>query len=107
MVKIHRVLGSGIVLSLVFSSMTAFVWAGEVKKREENQQNRVAQGVKSGELTAGETARIEKGEQKIEADRKAALADGKMTRKEKKKLNREENKESKKIHHLKHNEKKA
>ena len=67
----------------------------------------VADGVKSGELTQGETARLEKGEQKIEADRQAALTDGKMTRKEKVKLNHEENKQSKKIRKLKHNGRKA
>ncbi|MBV9483010.1 MAG: hypothetical protein JO249_20040, partial [Acidobacteria bacterium] len=30
----------------------------EVGKRQENQQDRIAQGVKSGQLTAGETARL-------------------------------------------------
>ena len=94
--KKNRIL-SGAVLCLALSGLTGVVWAGEVKEREENQQDRIAQGEKSGELTTGETARLEKGEQKIENDRKKALADGKLTRKEKAKLNHEENKESKKI----------
>ncbi|HEY1925514.1 MAG TPA: hypothetical protein VGG58_09680, partial [Candidatus Acidoferrum sp.] len=33
---------------------------GEVGQRKENQQDRIAQGVKSGQLTAGETAKLEK-----------------------------------------------
>jgi len=31
----------------------------EVGQRKENQQNRIAQGVQSGQLTAGETANLE------------------------------------------------
>lgn len=82
-------------------------WAGEVKNREENQQDRISQGVQSGQLTTKEAANLEKGEAKIESDREKALADGKMTPKEKRKLNHEENKESKKIYKKKHNARKV
>lgn len=98
---------SGVVLGLSLAVMTGVVWAGEVKDREANQQDRIAQGVNSGELTAGEAGRLEKGEQKIENDREKALSDGKLTPQEKAKLNREENKQSNKIHAAKHNVKKA
>lgn len=83
------------------------VWAGEVKAREENQQDRINQGVASGELTAKETAHLEKGEANIEAARQQALSDGKVTRKEKARLNHSENKQSRKIYRAKHNNKKA
>ena len=83
------------------------VWAGEVKAREENQQDRINQGVASGELTAKETAHLEKGEANIEAARQQALSDGKVTRKEKTRLNHAENKQSRKIYRAKHNNKKA
>ena len=96
-----------VVNGLLFSFLTAVlapaVLAGEVKAREENQEARIAQGVESGQLTAGETKRLERGEAKIEKDREKALSDGKMTPKERRKLNREENRESKKIYHAKHN----
>ena len=98
---------NSLVLSLALVSMTPLAFAGEVKDREENQQDRIAQGLNSGELTAKETAHLEKGEAKIEKDRQAALADGKMTPREKRKLNREENKESHKIFAKKHNRRKA
>ena len=104
--KIDSVWMKGAVLALFISSTSGTGWAGEVKNREENQQDRIAQGVKSGELTPGEAAHLEKGEQKIETDREKALSDGKMTPKEKAKLNREENRESKKIYKKKHNKKK-
>ncbi len=94
----------GLLASLVAGLMAqGLALAGEVKDREENQEDRIAQGIKSGELTAKEAGDLEKGEAKIERDREKALADGKMTPKEKRKLNREENKESKKIYNKKHN----
>lgn len=34
--------------------------AQTIQQRKENQQDRIAQGVKSGELTAGETTNLEK-----------------------------------------------
>ena len=36
-----------------------------VEQRKENQQDRIANGVKSGQLTAGETAKLEKKEAAI------------------------------------------
>ncbi len=76
--------------------------AGTIKQREARQQKRIGQGVKSGELTAKETARLEREQGKIEADRKKALADGKMTRKEKAKLTREQDRASRHIYKEKH-----
>ena len=42
----------------------------EVAQRKENQQDRIAQGVKSGELTAGETSTLRS--RKLESTRKRA-----------------------------------
>src|SRR5208282_5778645 len=54
---------------------TAHYGNGEIGQRREDQQNRIAQGVKSGQLTAGETSRLENREQGINreasADRQA------------------------------------
>jgi hypothetical protein len=77
--------------------------AGELKDREARQQERIEQGVNSGQLTGKETARLEKEQGKIEADREKALADGTMTKKEKAKLTREQNRKSRDIYRLKHN----
>lgn len=78
-----------------------------IDKRQDNQQKRIAQGVKSGELTVKETENLEKREGKIEADKQLAKADGKVTRAERRKLQREENVASRKIYKKKHNAKKA
>lgn len=77
----------------------------EVDRRRENQQDRIANGVKSGQLTAGETARLEGKESKINkevsADRKAN--GGNLTNKEKAQVNRQQNRESARIYNKKHN----
>ncbi len=94
-------------LTLAANSALPVAWSGVVAEREENQQERIAKGIKSGQLTAQEAAHLEKGEAKLEAERQKALSDGKMTGHEKKKLMHHQNKLSHKIHHLKHNSKKA
>lgn len=75
----------------------------KIDKREANQQARIADGINSGALTAKEAANLEKREAKIVADEQAAKADGKVTRAERAKLHREENRASRKIHNKKHN----
>jgi hypothetical protein len=77
----------------------------EVGKRAENQQDRIAQGIKSGQLTAGETANLEKNEAKInnEVRNDRAANGGKLTAQEKKQVNRQQNRESRQIYKDKHN----
>jgi hypothetical protein len=77
----------------------------EVGKRAENQQDRIAQGIKSGQLTAGETAHLESGESKInkEVSSDRAANGGKLTPQEKRQVNRQQNRESRQIYRDKHN----
>jgi hypothetical protein len=79
----------------------------EVGQRQENQQQRIANGTASGQMTAGEAARAEKNEQhinqQVRADRQAN--GGHLTQGEKKQVNKEQNKESRQIHNEKHNDK--
>ncbi|HEY7183680.1 MAG TPA: hypothetical protein VIC84_19775 [Blastocatellia bacterium] len=76
-----------------------------VDRREQNQQNRVANGLKDGSLSSGEAAKIEGKEAKIRQDEAKAKADGVVTGRERAKLNRELNHTSHEIHHDKHNNK--
>ena len=77
----------------------------EVGKREENQQDRIAQGIKSGQLTAGEAAHLENNETKInnEVRNDRAANGGTLTPKEKKQVNKQLNRQSHQIYHDKHN----
>lgn len=77
----------------------------EVGQRQTNQQQRIAQGIKSGQLTAGETAKLENQQrgmnQQVKADR--AANGGKLTQGEKQQVNKEQNAASKNIYNKKHN----
>ena len=79
----------------------------EVNQRETNQQDRIANGVKDGQLTPGQTAHLEKGEQRIENQQKADMAkhNGHLTKAEQAKLNKEQNHMSKRIYKDKHDAK--
>ena len=85
--------------------MIAGLNAQEIKARQENQQDRIAQGVKSGQLTAGETANLEHKEaglnREIRHDRKQN--GGNLTNKEKRQINRQQNQLSRQIYNKKHN----
>jgi hypothetical protein len=76
-----------------------------IHDRKENQQDRIAQGVKSGSLTAGETANLERKEsnlnKQIRAERQAN--GGNLTNNQKAQVNREQNRLSRNIYRDKHN----
>jgi hypothetical protein len=76
-----------------------------VNARENDQQQRIGNGVKSGELTPGETSHLERGEQHIDNQvaRDRAANGGHLTGKEKAQVNHEQNRESRKIYRDKHN----
>ncbi len=75
-----------------------------VNQRRENQQDRVAQGIASGQLTPGETARIERQEAGVNRQiRQDRLANGgTLTTAEKQQINREQNHLSRQIYREKH-----
>ena len=74
-----------------------------INHRQENQQDRIGQGVTSGELTAREAARLERGEVRINREEKRFRKSGDgLTLKERAKLERDLNKESQHIHNQKH-----
>lgn len=80
--------------------------AQEVRNREANQQGRIAQGIGSGQITAGGTGNLESREAHINASRRADLAahGGHLTNRETRRLNGRENALSKRIHADKHND---
>ena len=77
----------------------------EVDRRRENQQDRIAQGIRNGSMTPAEAARTENREQginqQVHADR--AANGGHLTGQEKRQINHEQNGVSKQIYRQKHN----
>lgn len=79
----------------------------KIHNRKERQQGRIAQGVASGQLTPGETTRLEKRESNInkEVRRDRVANGGNLTNKEKSQVNRQQNRVSRSIYRDKHNAK--
>ena len=77
----------------------------EVGQRRENQQDRIANGLRNGTMNAGQTAHVENREQgineQIHADRQAN--GGKLTGQEHRQINRQQNGASRQIYRDKHN----
>ncbi len=73
-----------------------------IDKRQANQEQRIQQGVQSGQLTGKEAARLEKGQARIERREQRAKADGVVTKKERAQIQRQQNVESRKIAREKH-----
>lgn len=102
---------STLMATLLLSALAAPVFAQtatpHIDQRQANQQHRIGQGIASGALTAKEAQNLERREAKIEADKQAAKADGKVTHAERRKLRREEERTGHAITRKKHNDKVA
>ena len=85
---------------------TAHYGNNELGARRDEQQQRIANGVRSGQMTAGEAARAENHEQNINrhiaADRSAN--GGRLTPQEHQNINQRQNNASRQIHNEKHND---
>ena len=79
--------------------------APTIQQRKENQQDRIANGVQSGQLTAGETKNLENKEAGINKEEKTMRSedDGHLTAADRTKLNNQQNKVSNQIYQDKHN----
>ena len=98
-------------ISLIAAAVAVPVYAQtdtpKVDARQERQQQRIDQGVASGELNQREAARLEKEQGRIAAHEEKAKADGVVTKEERRKLNREQNRASRHIAKEKHDRQKA
>jgi uncharacterized membrane protein YebE (DUF533 family) len=78
-----------------------------IDKRQENQARRIEQGVKSGQLTQKEAARLEKGQARVQKMENKAMADGKITAKERARIEKAQDRQSRKIHRERHDKQTA
>jgi hypothetical protein len=77
----------------------------DINQRKTDQQDRIAQGVKSGQLTAGETGHLEHQEAGINKEERGMRAqdNGHLTKTDRKTLHQQQNQESRRIYRDKHN----
>ena len=92
-------------LALTMPAMTTAANAQSVGQREINQQARIQQGVRSGQLTPGETRHLETREARLNyrTDRMRARDDGHLSLRDRVALQRQENRDSRAIYRHKHN----
>lgn len=76
----------------------------QVNGRAENQQDRIARGVKNGSLTSGETARLESREATLKTEERGMRAadGGHLTKQDQATLNKQQNQLSGSIYREKH-----
>jgi hypothetical protein len=103
-VFIGTALATSVAVSVVRAQASAPV-PGTYQAREDNQQDRIANGVQSGQLTAGETKSLEGQEAALNGQARAdrAADDGKLTASDRSQLNGEQNHLSQRIYTDKHN----
>lgn len=71
-------------------------------QRQQNQAQRIGQGVRSGELTRPEARRLVRGQRELRQDERMAKSDGVVTARERARLEREADQQSRRIHRQKH-----
>jgi hypothetical protein len=76
-----------------------------INQRKYDQQHRIANGVKSGQLTPGQTSHLEHQEAAINHEEHAMRAQdsGHLTKQDRKTIHQQQNQESRRIYRDKHN----
>jgi hypothetical protein len=103
----HALLAVAIVVAPVAAFAAPKRPLHHINQRKVNQQDRIAQGVKSGQLTPGETAHLEHQEAGINKEERGMRAqdNGHLTTQDRETLTKQQNVESKRIYKDKHNDK--
>jgi uncharacterized membrane protein YebE (DUF533 family) len=90
-------------LMIGMNSAEAQTTKRKVRKRQVTQTTRIAHGVNNGELTGKETKQLAARQRHIQNTKKAAKADGVVTRRERAQINRKQNRASANIARKKNN----
>jgi hypothetical protein len=90
-------------IAVVTGMMISIGSAQEIKERQKEQQERIAQGVASGQLTPKETVKLEKKEARINREvRRDRRSGGHLSANERAKIAKDQNKMSAEIYRQKH-----
>ena len=93
-----------LIMSAPFAAHVFAQTVGSEVQRDINQESRIEQGLKSGQLSTGEAARLERGEARIDRMESKSLKDGNLSPEEAARIQRAQNRESGAIDRLKHND---
>ncbi|GFE61817.1 hypothetical protein [Geobacter sp. AOG2] len=101
----NRTLSLFVALALTLLSGAALADTNDpgIRQRELNQQQRIDQGVASGQLTPREACRLNAQQARIQQREARMKANGNLTACERRRLTREQNRASRNIYRKKHN----
>jgi len=71
-------------------------------QRNVNQERRIEQGIQSGQLTNREAGRLERGQARVDRAEARAGADGHVGAGEQRRIQKQENRQSKRVYREKH-----
>ncbi|HSB09488.1 MAG TPA: hypothetical protein VLM38_08225 [Blastocatellia bacterium] len=100
----RKIVLSGFIAGVFILGASVVSMAGprRINRRQYQEQRRIGQGIRSGELTRREAARLEAGLARIRIHERFARRDGDITPRERARLNHELNRESRAIYRQKH-----
>jgi hypothetical protein len=100
---------AGLRVGMLVAAVALFVMAqpataGEIQRRKNRQQHRIAAGVEKGKLSPAEASRLEHQEDAINKEEQAMkdANGGKLSRAERREINHQQNKASRHIYRQKH-----
>jgi len=95
-----------LIIAVLASAITlpafAQTYTPGIDQRQMNQEQRIDQGIASGQLTQREAARLERGQDRVDAIENRAKSDGVVTARERTRIQHAQNVESKRIYRQKH-----
>ncbi len=98
--KTIQAIGAAFIVALLTGN--TMLAQSSINDREKRQQRRIGAGVKNGELTKKEVRKLEREQARIHAKEAKAKADGEFTAKERAKIQKQQNKASRHIYRQKH-----
>lgn len=105
--KIRYLLDASLLAALAVPAFAQTQSTPRVDQRQERQQQRIDQGVKSGQLNKKEAARLEKGQTRVQKVEDKAAADGNVTKKERAKIEKAQDRQSRNIARERHDKQRA
>ena len=98
----HRIALVALALACAFASAAEAAPYSSINSRQYEQQRRIQQGVRSGDLTRREAAYLEHREAEVRRVERAARADGHVSQRERARINRMLDANSREIQRQKH-----
>jgi len=100
--KLGKLIGAA-AIAAAFATPALAQTTGTVVQRDVNQQERIEQGLKSGQITTREAAKLEGEEARVEKMESNALKNGKLSPQEQARIDRAQNQVSRDINRDAHN----